>query len=286
MNWEGYYDKNRFWNHPEWKCLGGERLRKTACFYKNDVNIYFDSSDGVNEDLGIEEGTWRIEKIIEECNGKPFIVFKSSFSKVYSKPLVDLARKNNGDVVPHFLWSFYDGMKGMIQDPLKYEKMQEETEMVYDIGFNASLEPYTYPNPDGGEELIINTRQDLYEKLMNSRFKFFFSAERKSFDEYMKDMFRCKLVLNVPGVGEYTGRILEACMMEKAIVSRKNTYDNALGYKHHFAEVDFNADDWEDQLQKILDEYKHWEYMSATYWHVVYAGNGQQEYVEDVLKSI
>ena len=85
---------------------GGEKLPKTATFYGKELNVYIDTSDGVNESLEINEYCGRIIKIVEETKGKPFLFFKSAFSPEWSKNIVRIAEENNGKVVPFFKWPF------------------------------------------------------------------------------------------------------------------------------------------------------------------------------------
>lgn len=278
---KGYYNKKRFWNFPDdWKCIGDERIKKTASFYEGKINFYIDSSDGVNEDLGVDEFMWRIEEIVNECNGKPFIVFKTSYSEVHSKKLKEFAQKHNGDVQPFFLWSYYQDFKYLLDNRERLLKIKNDTEKVYDIGFISSLRPYDYP--DGkGDLLKINTRQEIFDKLQNSNFSFSW-IENLPFEEYLKRSFQCKLVLNVPGIGEYSGRMLEAWALGQALVLRSNTYDNAISYKHYVPEIDFNSRNWENELRVVVDNYKHVEEQSKIYWDMVY---GDSEKIFDYIKE-
>ena len=57
---------------------GSEKVKKTATLYGKDLNVYIDTSDGVNEDLESNEYCGRVFKIIEETKGKPFLFFKSA----------------------------------------------------------------------------------------------------------------------------------------------------------------------------------------------------------------
>lgn len=279
---KGYYDKGRFWHFPnDWKCIGDARIKKTASFYGEKMNFYIDSSDGVNEDIGIDEGLWRIEQIIAECKGKPFIMFKTSYSHVHSKKLKDFAQEHNGDVLPFFLWSYYPNFKNLLDNRDKFLEIKDNTEKEYDIGFVASLEPYQYPDGKGGQ-LPINTRQELFDKLRNSRFTFFY-ADRMEFNDYIEASFKCKVLLNVPGIGEYSGRMLEAWALGQALVCRKNTYDNAVSYKSRVIEIDFNANRWEDELQKAINMYEFWEKESASYWKEVYSDNKIFKYIEEKI---
>ena len=268
---EGYYDKERFWHFPDdWKCLGGSKIKKTATFYGDERNFYIDSSDGVNDDLNIDELLWRIKEIVAECKGKPFIVFKTSFSKTHSRKLKDFAQEHNGDVVPFFLWSYYKDFQYLLENRDKFLEIKKNTKKEYDVGFIASLEPYYYPDGKGGK-LKINTRQEMFDKLSSSNLKFF-HANNLSFDDYIKASFKCKFILNAPGIGEYSGRMLETWALGQALGVRKNTYDNAISYKPHVLEIDFSDNSWEWSLQQAVDNYEYWDNLSNEYWDKVYQG--------------
>lgn len=275
MKFDGYYDRNRFGHIAGLvekyfvRYKNESKIKKTACFYNEKINFYIDSSDGVNEDLGIDEGTWRVEEIIKECAGKPFVMFKTSYSTVHSLPLKKLAQEHNGDVLPYFIWSYYGEFRKLLRDREELLKEKHNTRKMFDIGFVAGLKPYQYPKSGGGVH-NINTRQNMYDKLKNSRFNFSF-AERLPFDEYLKHMFRCKVSINVAGIGEYSGRMLEGLALGSAVVIRKNTYDNCISYRNYFPEIDFDRDDWEDKLQSVVDNYIFWEERASQYWDMVYA---------------
>ena len=58
----GYYNFNRLrYIHRQlnesgmFRCVNQEMIPKTACFYGEKINFYIDTSDGVNEDLKINE---------------------------------------------------------------------------------------------------------------------------------------------------------------------------------------------------------------------------------------
>lgn len=285
MKIEGYYDKKRFWHFPtDWICLGESFIKKTACFYNGDTVFYIDTSDGINEDLGIDEGVWRINEIINDKRrgGKPFIMFKTSYSEVHSRKLKDFARENSGDVLPFFLWSYYGEFNYLIKNRKSFLEIKRNTPKEYDIGFIASLN--SYPYPDGcGNLLRIDTRQILFDKLKNSGLKFFYK-EKMSFDDYIKASFKCKLVLNVPGIGEYSGRMLEAWALGQALVCRKNTYDNAFSYKSRVLDIDFNTDGWEEVLKKGVENYEYWENCSKEYWKEVYENPDVMfDYIKDKI---
>lgn len=275
MKFDGYYDRTRFKHIAllgEGYCVkykGESTIKKTACFYNEKINFYIDSSDGVNEDIGIDEHIWRVKAIIADSAGKPFVVFKTSFSEVHSKSLQKLAREHNGDVLPYFLWSYYPEFQHLLKHRNNLIKTKQSSKKNYDIGFVANLAPYEYPTEDG-DKIMINSRQDMYDKLKNSRFSFFHS-EKMPFDDYIRKMFSCKVSINVAGIGEYSGRMFEGWALGQATVIRKNTYDNVISYRGFLPEIDFNADNWEDELQKIVDNYGFWDRRASVYWDMVYA---------------
>ena len=282
MNFNAFYSKNRF-KYIDSDLLsldsiayaGSERIKKTASFYSENLNFYIDTSDGVNDDLEIHEYCGRIKRVILECNGKPFVFFKSAHSNKWSKNIEKLAEKNNGRVVPFFKWSFndkfYSQVLGKREDIVeKYSSIKKE----YDVGLFCGLNPYDYPKPSTFDPLISwadhknfnlpgsseNTgdywnysRKNLYEKLSNFKF---IHREKLSYEEYLIESFKCKVVINPPGVGEYTSRMIDQSYLGNCIVLRKNTYDNGLTWKNHIPEIDFDKKDWQDDLSDIILNFK------------------------------
>jgi len=297
---KAYYLKKRFGfldgKLNAWKATGFIRylesqcVRKTASFYGERGNFYIDSSDGVNEDLGIKEYCGSIINIVDDSDGKKFLVFKTSYSPSHTSEARKVALESNSDIVPFFVMCHYsDFYSYTLRRRKKLLKLRRATKKKYDIGFCAGLEPYKFPQPDSDDKRIswmdkyyygvgtggdggyyrINTRRDLYDKLENSRFKFF-HREKIKYSKYIRKSFEWKICLNPPGLGEYTARMLEHSALGQAIVLRKNSYDNAISYKEHFPEVDFNKEGWEDNLQRIVDNYEYWEERSLEYYDTVY----------------
>jgi len=269
---------------------GRPDTRKTISCYGESGNFFIDSSDGVNEDLGIMESCGRIFRVIQLSNGRPFLMFKTSYSPVRVKAIQELAREYNGEVLPFFIMCYYGHFYDYLlanRKALLEEKSNTKKE--YDIGFCSGLEPYDQPKADLSDSRIIwldkeyfgyglgkdtgyykiNTRRNLYDKLNRSRFKFF-HKEKIEYKDYLRESFKWKVCLNPPGCGEYTARMLEHSALGQAVVLRKNTYDNAISYKSSFPEVDFNEEGWEDKLQEIIDNYEYWEGKSADYYNSVY----------------
>ncbi len=292
---KAYYDRKRFrYIHNELsdseliEYCGGEResLKKTGCFYGDKFNFYIDTSDGVNEDLGINEYCGRILRIIDECQGKPFILFKSAYSPIWSKNIEKIANENYGKVIPFFKWSFNE-------DFYKYlfpnrEKLIEKAQQVikkHDIGFAATLKEYFYPKPNIANDLVswkdyeifkvgsgtdtgfytIETRKVLYEKLKASKFSSYLQ-EKIPYKKYLKESFNWRVCLNPPGIGEYTSRMFDQSCLGQCVVLRKTSYDFGYSWKEYIPEVNFNAPNWEHDLQKIVDNYTEWGEKSRLYW--------------------
>jgi len=288
------------------KHVGPEKIRKTMSFYGRTGNFYIDSSDGINEDLGVEEYCGRIMRIVEECRGKKFLMFKTSYSSEKTKTTREIAQRNGGDVLPFFIMCYYQDFYDETQYHRKnLIKLKEATKKKYDIGFCAGLEPYKHPKPAVDFPLVawtdkwhfgigsgehngyyyIKTRQDLYDKLVKSRFNFYHHG-KMGFNEYMRKSFEWKICLNPPGIGEYSARMLEHSALGQAVVLRKNSYDNAISYKKYWPEIDFNKEGWEDDLQNIVDNYKYWEKRSGEYYSMVYdSKTAITGYIRDKLEE-
>ena len=135
--------------------VGGEKIKKTGCFYGKEFNFYIDTSDGVNEDLRISEYCGRILRVIEDCQGKRFLFFKAAHSPRWSCDIESLAEQNNGKVIPFFKWSFNDSFYRNVfgkreQLIVKLGEITKE----YDIGYFCGLGSYSYPKPSSAEPLI------------------------------------------------------------------------------------------------------------------------------------
>ena len=278
---KAYYSKKRFnYIHDQLlasKMISGysnqSLIKKTGCFYSNMLNVYIDTSDGVNEDLQINEYCGRIKKVIADCQGKKFLFFKSAHSKEWSKNIEKLAKDNNGEVIPFFKWSFNDNFYNDVfkkRDDI-YNSVRDEKKE-YDIGYFCSLKAYDYPKPSESDNLISwpdhknfnlpgsskmtghydnMSRQKIYDIISKSKFSVLFPGS-VSYKEYINYSFKCKVVLNPPGIGEYTSRMFDQCYLGNAVVMRKNTYDNGISWKSHIPEVDIYQNGWEKEMEKII----------------------------------
>jgi len=279
-----FYCKQRFRyldkDLQDWDSImyaGHERINKTASFIGNNLNFYIDTSDGVNEDLKIKEYCGRIKKIISECNGKSFLFFKSAYSQKWSKNIEELAMKNNGKVIPFFKWSFNNNFYKFVYG--KRDKLiakYKNTPKLYDVGYFCSLNKYSYPKPSSSDPLVSwsdhekfgirgnsndtgvyynLSRMNIYNIIKQSKFSIY-NPGKVSYEDYIKESFKCKTIVNPPGIGEYTSRMFDQSYLGNCIVLRSTSYDNCLSWKSHFKEIDFYDQGWEEKMENIINNYK------------------------------
>lgn len=283
ITYYSFYNLERFgYLHDEFLKIknvnysGNEIIKKTASFISDKKNIYIDTSDGVNEDLKIQEYTGRIKRAIINSKGKPFVFFKSAYSSKWSKNIIDLANNNNGKVIPFFKWSFNKNFYNQIfNNRSKILSKYTKNNKKYDIGVFFGKKDYRYPKPSESDVYIShsdhktfgipgfsrdtgyfinNSRSNLINKLNNSKFKILHTAV--PYEEYIKKSFECKIIINPPGIGEYTSRMFDQAYLGNCIVLRKNSYDNGSSWKNYLPEVDFNDSNWENDLELLINNHK------------------------------
>jgi len=293
LKFKGRYDENRFrYIHQDliksgyFTHRGSECIRKTASFYSKKLNIYIDSSDGVNEDLPINEYCGRIYKVIEDSKGKPFLFFKCFLSSKRSQDIIELAEKNGGKVLPFAFWSvvpeFYQYVNGKEKEII----IKNRKKTVTDLGFIANLNPYYYPKPNADNKLIgwpdykhfgfgspentgefvINTRQNLFDLFSNSPFSFYHHS-KMSYSKYISKTFEWKLNFCPPGMGEYTQRLFDHLALAQVPILRSNSYDFYASWKKYIPEMNFNSPNWEEKIQSILDDRKLWKEKVQYYYN-------------------
>jgi|GEM_PF-3628210 hypothetical protein len=307
-----YYDFKRFrYIHEEmmnsglFVFSGPEKIRKTGCFYGEKINVYIDTSDGVNEDLEINEYCGRIIRVIEDSAGKPFLFFKAAYSFEKSKSIVDLAEKNNGKVIPFFKWSFNDDFYSYLL-PNKDSLRQESSKIkkAYDVGIFAGLKEYEYPKPNIKNKLVawsdyrnfglgtpedtgyfqINSRKKLFSEIKSSNLKLF-QVDKISYKDYINKSLECATILNPPGMGEYTSRMVDQGVLGKCIVLRKTSYDQGHSWKNYIPEVDFNSEEWILEYQKIIDDSEEWAEKCKYYFENFWTPNAIVDYLIDNIEK-
>ena len=284
MKFDLYYSKKRFdyidkslRSVDGFNYAGGEKIKKTACLYGVNINVYIDTSDGVNDDLEIQEYCGRMHQIIKDSNGKPFLFFKSATSNVWSSNIIDMARKNKGKVHPFFKWSFNnDFYNHVFNNRESFIAQNAKVKKEYDVGIFCGLKPYQYPKPSSSNSSISwsdhekfgvpgesentgfytnDSRKVLCDQLQSSNLKVL-HLEKVSYLDYLKESFKCKTIFNPPGMGEYTSRMVDQTYLGGCVFLRKNSYDNGYSWKDYIPEIDFKSKDWEKTLRHVIDNYK------------------------------
>lgn len=305
--WFTYYNEGRFkFIHDELIKRAGIIKSGRYVIYKamairsTPMNVYIDSSDGFNEDLDNQEYIGRLMQILGDCpGGKPFLIFKEAFSLVKCSKMIEYARANNGDVEPFFIMNHYDDFYEQLL-PIRKQLIEEQknTEKKYDVGFFADLKPSYVEKPDATNPLLswnscqhfgfgvdqntgyyeLTTRQHFFKKFKQSRFSFNWNCKIPYLD-YLRESFKWKVCFSPPGCGEYSARILDHAALGQVVVMRKTSYDNAISWKGYFPQIDFEAANWEDELQKVIDNYKYWEEKSLEYFDTVYTPKNIVDYM-------
>lgn len=264
-----------------------ELIPKTACFFSENLDVYIDTSDGVNDDLQMQEYCGRMLACINLSKGKKFVYFKCSYSPRWSKSMAELAEDNNGVVKPFFKFSFNDNFYRYLMPDLKNLRLKNErTATEFDVGIFADFKKvYSYPKPsvqdpriswsdhrkfniEGASPntgtLTIRSRSSILNKIKDSGLSML--AKSVPYDEYISSSMQCKAVINPPGIGEYTSRMMDQSAIGNLIILRKNSYDQGASWKEYLPEVDFNDTDYHDQLASVLEEAKLWREKSRYYY--------------------
>ena len=300
---EAFYNPDRFRyiheeiiSHDMFQHRNIELIPKTACFISDNLDVFIDTSDGVNDDLGIHEYCGRILSVIKHTRGKRFLFFKAAHSTRWSKNIEKIACENNGRVVPFFKWSFNPGFYSYTQKNLaSLRNKVSSITPCFDIGLFADFsKKYDYPMASANDPRIswadinkfklhdllgheksrhqkhydINSRENILKALQGSTFTIFHGS--LPYQEYIQKSLRCRTVLNPPGVGEYTSRVFDQTAIGNLVVMRKNSYDQGHSWKEYLPEIDFTLPKWHEQLQIIIDDRDAWrekgKYYFDKYW--------------------
>lgn len=308
-----YYSKKRFHyiedqlsNIDDFNYAGDEKIKKTACFYGINLNVYIDTSDGVNDDLEIQEYCGRMHRVIQDAKGKPFLFFKSAFSDKWSSDVIKMANENKGKVYPFFKWSFNnDFYSNVFNNRDLYTSKLNDIKKEYDVGIFCGLKPYQYPKPSSFNNKVSwsdhekfgipgasentgaytnNSRKRLCEKLQSSGFKVL-HLEKTSYLDYLNASFKCRTVFNPPGMGEYTSRMVDQSYLGGCVFLRKNSYDHGHSWKDYIPEIDFKSDNWENQLKHVIDNYGFHGMKCREYFNNFWTPEAIVEYLVRVIKK-
>ena len=264
---------------------GDSSIRKTGCFYGPDFNWYIDTSDGINEDVLILEYTGRMRRVIEDAAGKPFLFFKCIASPERTRPLVELAERHNGQVIPFMQWPHNREWFGQRRLRRRLAAQRRQTVKQHAVGMAASLTPYQYPQPDQAEPTVswkdrhnfgigagvdtgsftIDTRRNLHEQLRASSLDYY-HTEKTPYRQYLQASLNWQAVLCPPGMGEYTQRIFDHGFTGQCMILRKSSYDFGLSWKPWLPEINFMSKDWQQHLQTVVDDFKLWEEKALQYF--------------------
>jgi hypothetical protein len=278
-------------------CNNKTVIPKTACFFSENLDVYIDTSDGVNEDLEMQEYCGRIIACVKQSAGRKFLFFKSAYSSEWSKNIEEIAADNNGVVIPFFKWSFnkdfYDYTHGNLQDlRTKVRSTNKNT----DLGLFADFtKTYRYPKPSavnskvswsdidkfGLQDILgvetsffkdhyqIKSRERMLETFESSSLSMYHGS--LPYEQYIQKSLECNMVINPPGIGEYTSRMFDQTSIGNLVVLRKNSYDNGVSWKDYIPEIDFDADDWQEKLQIVLDSKEEWQQKGIEYFENVWS---------------
>lgn len=313
---KGYYEKKRF-NYIDKEFQESnifdisykELIPKTACFFSNDLNVFIDTSDGVNEDLKIYEYCGRILSCIKLSKNKKFLFFKSAYSKKWTKNIEEIALKNNGEVIPFFKWSFNDQFYSYLKPNLEDFKKKLNIKNDNDIGFFANPNlVYNYPksskkyskisctdirkfnlSEDFGEEtgniefIKNNSRKDILNKLIKSKFKIYHGP--LSYKDYIHKSIECKSIFNPPGIGEYTSRMFDQTAIGNLVILRKNSYDQGISWKKYIPEVDMNSAEYSKNIENILNNSKEWKEKGNYYYNKIWNSKNIFLYLKNKIEE-
>lgn len=313
------YDFKRFgYIHREFENSGlidskpGEIIPKTACFFSSDLDVYIDTSDGVNDDLEINEYCGRILACVNLSAGKKFVFFKSAYSPRWSKNIEKVAADNNGTVVPFFKWSFNpDFYQYTIANLDQLRSRVNNANPTLDLGLFADFnKKYTYPKPSINDPRVsfndidkfglqgalgversllrnyyqIDSREKILNLVADSNYTVYHGS--LPYEDYMTKSLFCKAVLNPPGVGEYTSRMFDQTAVGNLVVLRKSSYDNGISWKKYIPEVDFSSDDWQDQLGVILENREEWRAKGVFYFDKIWSPSSIFRYFTDKISEV
>ena len=312
---EAFYNKNRFrYIHENivssklFKFYDHQFIPKTACFFSNDLDVYIDTSDGVNDDLQIQEYCGRILACIKQSGGKRFLFFKCAHSAKHSRDIEKLALENNGKVIPFFKWSFNnDFYSHTLPNLSRLRSSTASANYEYDIGLFADFsKKYLYPKPSVLNDKIswsdhnkfgipgssldtgwyeIKSRPHILDKLQKSVYNIF--ADSQPYQDYIFASMKCRASINPPGIGEYTSRIMDQTAIGNLIILRKNSYDQGHSWKDYLTEIDFSQPTWEQELALILDNRSLWAEKGKHYFDTYWSSNSVFKYfiknVEEAL---
>lgn len=255
-----------------------EKIRKTACFYSEKINIYIDTSDGIASDFGVPEYCDRILKIVEDTKGKPFLFFKPWYSPTLCEPIDRVARENNGKVIPFMYWADWDHfIHGVWPNRRELYNKNKLTPKTFDAGACVRTEKRIIPKPSKFDERIswkgyswfgFGPEEDTGYYEHNARIKIdkilrdsslsYEQISGVSFSDYLDRSMSWKALIDMPGIACVSHRMFENGWVGQCVVLCKNDVDFPYSWKEYYPEVDYNDPGCVEALGNIIENYQEW----------------------------
>ena len=283
---KAFYDPSRMWfihndlvNSGLIKEVNPEKIRKTACFYSEKINVYIDLSDGRADAFNYPEYTDRIEWVVNDSRGKKFLFFKNWYSPTLCVNMEKVANSNNGKIIPFYYWADWSHFKSYIwPNRSNLYKQNKETIKKFEVGgcFKPVIRKTPGPyknnpemswagckwfnleqNVDTSVWLEHDERVKRHDILTRSNFSYQHMQNVK-FKDYHQASMGWKAVIDVPGIANVTHRMFEHGWNGQCIILTKSDVDFPISWKSYYPEVDFSQNNWQEDVQKIISEYNVW----------------------------
>ena len=255
-----------------------EKIRKTACFYSEKINIYIDTSDGIASDFGVPEYCDRILKIVEDTKGKPFLFFKPWYSPTLCEPIDRVARENNGKVIPFMYWADWNHfIHGVWPNRRELYNKNKLTPKTFDAGACVRTEKRIIPKPSKFDERIswkgyswfgFGPEEDTGYYEHNARIKIdkilrdsslsYEQISGVSFSDYLDRSMSWKALIDMPGIACVSHRMFENGWVGQCVVLCKNDVDFPYSWKEYYPEVDYNDPGCVEALGNIIENHQEW----------------------------
>ena len=127
----------------------------------------------------------------------------------------------------------------------------------------------------------INSREDILNVLERSELTTYHGT--LPYEQYIQKSIECTIVVNPPGIGEYTSRMFDQTAIGNLIVLRKNSYDNGISWKDYIPEIDFSSDTWKEDLASIKDDSVEWQQKGMYYFENCWSPSAVVSYFRDKI---
>ena len=255
-----------------------ERVRKTACFYGQDFNVYIDGSDGQSIEWGTQDPCERILWIVKDTGDKPFLFFKNWYDPTTCKDIQKVVDENNGKLIPFMFWHYYPYFQKYWSSRKNFNSQYKNTSKTIDIGVAAEAKKYYDYNPSKFDSRMSwkgyewfghgpavdmgmnehSARIDIIEKIKWNKKYTHEHVYGISFDRLVEKSMHWKTHYDMPGVATISFRMFEAGWLGQCVILRKSNLDFPYSWKEYYPELDYNSNTWENDLGEILENYEEW----------------------------